>query len=110
MALPNEPISRTEQYLQNIATGEGELPEVPLSRKEQYLQKIATGEGDVPEQPLSRIEQYLAYIAEHGGGGGGTIEPITITANGTYAATEEVDGYAPITVSVNLPDAEDYGF
>lgn len=35
-----------------------------------------------------------------GGSGGGVIEPITIKQNGTYNATDGVDGYAPITVDV----------
>lgn len=36
----------------------------------------------------------------HLGGAGGVIEPITIKQNGTYNATDGVDGYAPITVDV----------
>lgn len=35
-----------------------------------------------------------------GSAGGGVIEPITIKQNGTYNATDGVDGYAPITVDV----------
>jgi hypothetical protein len=48
------------------------LPKEPLSRQEQYLNKIATGEGELPIQPLSRVEQYLSYICENGGAGGGS--------------------------------------
>ena len=71
MAIPDEPLTRTEQYLNRTATGGGTIPEFPLTRAEQYLNKIATGSGDTPEQPLTRMEQYLDYIAENGGGGGG---------------------------------------
>ncbi len=47
------------------------LPEYPIDRKEMYLQNIATGEGDLPEYPTDPKEQYLEYIALNGGGGGG---------------------------------------
>lgn len=33
-------------------------------------------------------------------GGGATIEPLTITENGTYTAPDGVDGYSPVTVEV----------
>lgn len=33
-------------------------------------------------------------------GGGATIEPLTITENGTYTAPDGVDGYSPVTVDV----------
>lgn len=49
-----------------------ELPEEPKSRKEQYLANIAGQDVVLPDEPKSREEQYLAYIAEYGGGGGGT--------------------------------------
>lgn len=48
-----------------------ELPEEPQSRKELYLADIAGEDVTLPEEPKSREEQYLAYIAENGGGGGG---------------------------------------
>ena len=34
------------------------------------------------------------------GGGSATIEPLSVTANGTYTAPSGVDGYSPITVNV----------
>lgn len=38
----------------------------PITRIEQYLYCIATGDkSDIPE-PITRIEQYLSYIAERG--------------------------------------------
>lgn len=48
-----------------------ELPDNPVTRSEQYLAKIATGGGEIPAYPITREERYLNYIAEHGGGGGG---------------------------------------
>ena len=35
-----------------------------------------------------------------GGGGSATIEPLTVTANGTYTAPTGVDGYSPVNVSL----------
>lgn len=35
------------------------------------------------------------------GGGSATIEPLTVTTNGTYTAPSGVDGYSPVTVSVS---------
>lgn len=72
MAIPSEPLTRMEQYLNRTATGGGTIPDEPLTRAEMYLNKIATGSGEVPEEELTRVEQYLAYIAESGGGGGDT--------------------------------------
>ena len=47
------------------------LPDNPLTRGEQYLNRIATGGGTIPDEPLTRMEQYLDYIAKNGSGGGG---------------------------------------
>ena len=48
------------------------IPENPQSRSEQYLNAIATGDNSgLPEFPQSRMEQYLEVIAQNGGGGGG---------------------------------------
>ena len=47
------------------------VPAYPYNRHEQYLNRIATGEGDIPPYPQNREEQYLAAIVENGGGGGG---------------------------------------
>lgn len=46
MAIPNEPLTRAEQYLNRKATGGGTIPEFPLTRTEQYLNKIATSGGE----------------------------------------------------------------
>lgn len=52
------------------------IPENPQSRSEQYLNAIATGDNSgLPEYPQSRMEQYLEAIAQNGGGssGGGVL-------------------------------------
>ena len=96
MALPNEPLTRTEQYLNRTATGGGTIPDEPLTRAEQYLNKIATGSGDTPEQPLTRMEQYLDYIAENGGGGVDpesiTLVTLNVSQNGTTNAPSGAAG------------------
>lgn len=52
MALPENPITRREKYLSNIAGQGTALPEKPLTREEEYLDAIAKsggpgGEGDM---------------------------------------------------------------
>lgn len=52
------------------------IPENPQSRSEQYLNAIATGDNSgLPAFPESRMEQYLEVIAQNGGGssGGGVL-------------------------------------
>lgn len=99
MAIPDELLTRTEQYLNRIATGGGTIPEFPLTRAEQYLAKIAGEDVAVPDVPRTRIEQYLDYIAENGGGSSITIEPLTVTSNSTYTAPSG-KAYSPVTVNV----------
>lgn len=90
MAIPDEPLTRTEQYLNRTATGGGTIPDEPLTRVEQYLAKIAGEDVTVPDVPYTRIEQYLAYIAENGGGGVDpesiTLETLNVVENGTTTA------------------------
>ena len=106
MALPNEPLTRTEQYLNRTATGGGTIPDEPLTRVEMYLNKIATGDGDVPEVPLTRMEQYLAEIAENGGGGVDpesiTLVTLNVSQNGT---TNAPSGKAYNKVVANVPNS-----
>lgn len=67
------------------------LPDVPLTRAEEYLNNIATGEGKIPDVPLTRIDQYLDYIAKNGGGGssgGGASEPLEEINTYTYTGSE----------------------
>lgn len=54
------------------------------------------------------MELYDILLAKRlggGGGGGGSavINPLSVTANGTYTATGGVDGYSPVTVNVPKP-------
>lgn len=48
------------------------LPDAPQTRSEQYLNAIATGStSGIPEAPQTRMEQYLDAIANNGGGSSG---------------------------------------
>ena len=105
MALPNEPLTRTEQYLNRTATGGGTIPDEPLTRVEMYLNKIATGSGETPDEPLTRLEQYLDYISENGGGGVDpesiTLVTLNVSQNGT---TNAPSGKAYNKVVANVPN------
>lgn len=48
------------------------IPSYPENRREEYLNNIATGSGEIPPYPENREEQYLDAIARNGGGGGST--------------------------------------
>lgn len=50
-------------------------------------------------EPLT-LDQMATEIANIQGGGGGVIEELTITSNGTYNPPTGIDGYAPIVVNV----------
>lgn len=102
MALPDSPLTRGEQYLSAIAGQDTALPNVPLTRTEQYLAKIAGQDVAIPNVPLTRLEQYLAAIAEGGGGSSITVEPLTVTQNGTQTAPSG-KAYSPVTVNVPQP-------
>lgn len=105
MALPDEPLTRSEQYLNRTATGSGTIPDEPLTRAEMYLNKIATGSGNTPDEPLTRMEQYLDYIAENGGGGVDpesiTLTTLNVSQNGT---TNAPSGKAYNKVIANVPN------
>jgi hypothetical protein len=71
------------------------LPDNPLTRGEQYLNRIATGEGTIPDEPLTRFEQYLDYIAKNGGSSEPIEEIRTYTCDGTegtFSIDEDNDG------------------
>lgn len=63
------------------------LPDNPLTRSEQYLAKIAGQDTALPDEPLTRLEQYLDYIAKNGGSGGAS-EPLEEINTYTYTGSE----------------------
>lgn len=66
------------------------VPAYPYNRHEQYLNRIATGEGDIPPYPQNREEEYLNAIVENGGGGGGSSLPeVTADDNGDVLTVVE---------------------
>lgn len=90
------PVSNAEKYLAKIAGEDAELP-APVSNMEKYLAKMAGEDVELPP-PVSRLEKFAAKAAE-GGGGGVTVEPITIMENKTVEAPEGT-AYNPVTVNV----------
>lgn len=62
------------------------IPSYPENRREEYLNNIATGSGEIPPYPENREEQYLDAIARNGGGGGagGGGLVVTVTASNGY--------------------------
>lgn len=80
------------------------LPDEPLTRKEQYLSNIAGQGGDLPEEPLTRVEQYLDYIARNGGTGGGSVD-ITIDSAPTQGSTNAVSSGGVYAALVGKQDA-----
>ena len=81
------------------------IPNEPLTRTEQYLNRTATGGGTIPDEPLTRMEQYLDYIAENGGGGVDpesiTLRTLNVSQNGT---TNAPSGTAYNKVVANVPN------
>jgi len=51
---------------------------------------------------LSFPQGYMSAI-DAISGGGGVIQPLSVSANGTYSAPSGVDGYSPVNVNVPLP-------
>ena len=80
-----------------------ELPEEPKSRKEQYLADIAGQDVELPAEPKSREEQYLAYIAENGGGGGGGG-----TSNFNQLSNRPKYNGTTMTGNTNIPEVKTY--
>lgn len=94
-----EPITRKETYLARAAGDEAaELK--PLTRTEHFLAKIAGDDVTVPE-PITREEMFMQKIID-GGGPTITVEPLSVTENGTYTA-EEGKAYSPVTVNTPEP-------
>ena len=62
---------------------------------------------ELSEQDTYHIDDMPSKIHEiaQSGGGGANIQSLSVTTNGTYTATGVVDGYSPVSVSVQ-PDLE----
>ena len=77
-----------------------EIPDTPQTREETYLAAANGQEVELPD-PLTREEAYLYEIATkmQGGGGGATVEPLSVTENGTYTAPTG-KAYSPVTVNI----------
>lgn len=80
-----------------------DYPDTPITREEQYLAAGLDG-GDLPG-PITREEKYLYEIATkiQGGGSSVTVEPLTVTQNGTTTAPSG-KAYSPVTVDVPSPN------
>lgn len=69
------------------------LPTNPQSRSEEYLNAIATGSTSNLPEPESRMDAYLDYIARNGGGGGGSSLPeVTSSDKDKYLHTNSSTG------------------
>lgn len=67
------------------------IPSSPITRTEQYLNAMATGDASgIPSAPITREEQYLDYIAQNGGGGSSDLPAVTAEDNGDVLTV--VDG------------------
>lgn len=94
-----EPITREETYLA-AAAGESVTLPTPVTREELFLAKLAGEDVETPT-PVTRKEMFLEAAAQGGGGGGVTVEPLSVTANGVYNAPTG-KAYSPVTVAVPL--------
>lgn len=113
-----EPITRQEQLLNSIATGDSVELE-PITREEMYLSAIAGSTESKPEKPITRKEMFYEKILESGGvggGGDGTAKPeqtktIEVTENGTYKITPDSGKVlSSATAKVNVPERYEEGF
>lgn len=97
----SDAITRKEAYLKSIGDGTSSALK-PITREEQYLAYIAGESNSFPTNPITREEAFLDKIAKRGAGGGGSsinVQPLTVTANGTFDAPEG-QAYDPVTVNV----------
>ena len=94
------PVTREEVFLNAVATGETSGLPTPITREEVFYNAIANGTTEGLPTPATREEVFLNAIAQSGGGGSITVEPLSVTENGTYTA-EEGTAYSPVTVNVS---------
>lgn len=83
-----EPVTRKEMYLNNMATGSGNVPSKPITRTEMFLAKAIGQDVNTPT-PVTREELYLANIS--GGGGDkkssfGSVEQMTVATECNWYA------------------------
>lgn len=72
----------------------------PITREEEFLAKMAGRDVETPE-PITRLEQFYDDAAKGGGGSSVTVEPLTVTQNGTQIAPSG-KAYSPVTVAVPI--------
>jgi len=90
-------LTHEDEWLSEIADGGGD-PKV-LTHEDEWYNYIANG-GDKPKK-ITHQDEWLEAIAEGGGGGGGvTVEALTVTENGTYTAPSG-KAYSPVNVEVS---------
>ena len=65
------------------------IPSYPENRREEYLNNIATGSGEIPPYPENREEQYLDAIAKNGGGGGSGGGVLVVHIDEEYSALDK---------------------
>ena len=101
------PITRSEQYLEKIATGLGELPAFPITRSEIYLDYIAThGSGiGLPDPEAADIGKVLGIVED---GAGAKYAPVA--GSGLPDPTGLSDGTAAIVVNGEWKMQEGYGY
>ena len=64
---------------------------------------MADNNYTIPSEPLTREEEYLDAIVTNtasGGGGKYVVDELTVTQNGTYTASGDVNAYNPVNVNV----------
>lgn len=84
--------------------GENDRVSVTKQKIIDIADQIRAELSETDEYKLDVMPTKIHEVAQ-GGGGSAVINPLSITANGTYTATGNVDGYSPITVAV--PSVED---
>lgn len=76
------------------------VPEEAETNMEAYIKYLYDKTQRLPEKPDTR-EEYFMMIAGQNIEPGSNVEPLTVTANGTYS--EAGKAYSPVTVNVPLP-------
>lgn len=77
-----------------------------VSGSNPYEKSATDTEVQTQADLIEQIGAALVGKAIAGGGGGSApvIEPLEVTENGTYTASNGVDGFSPVVVNVPIPD------